>query len=559
MKRIIACAAAFLMIMGAASCSGTGKSNTPNSTGASATTAAAAKASVTTASVKASATTAAAAAEAPMEISMMNWDIGNSFPENGEPDKMLDYVQSKFNIKIIPINVTWEDVGEKTTAWAAAGTLPDVIGATSIVGGPNYYQWIKDGVVRALPDDLSAYPNVKHFVDNPDVAVYAVDGKNYFMPRQTYVDSAWQCMDVGILSRKDWREKLGLDIPKTPQDFIDMCVAFTKSDPDGNGVDDTFGYTVYSSWSLCNLVMSGFGNTDGAWIKRDDGSVVMPNMEKTSLPLLSFYRKLYAAGGFEPDFATDPYDEGMRKFAAGKVGILGRMVSPTEMNVVLHEWITVQKDKDFVQCVEVLPPPEVPGQKTMRYTEKAYWSESYINSKVDDAKMDRILQFYDYFYTEEGMRLVLFGFEGQDYKMDGKDVVMLTDMNKDTGNPKSARDIYPYAYGGMGNLVAWSEDYLQYVDPTVSKELRDRLAAERERRIAEWVPCPRDYRIQAIDIPERQEMSGINPMDGWISFITNTTNTSDEDLFSQISASWEANGYKKAKDAMTKKVAELGY
>jgi len=249
----------------------------------------------------------------------------------------------------------------------------------------------------------------------------------------------------------------------------------------------------------------------------------------------------------------------MRKFTAGKVGILGRMVSPTEMNVVLHEWITVQKDKDFVQCVEVLPPPEVPGKKIMRYTEKAYWSETYINNNVDDAKMDRILTFYDYFYTEEGMRLVLFGFEGQDYKMDGKDVVMLTEMNPDTGNPKSARDIYPYAYGGMGNLVAWSEDYMQYVDPTVSKEMRDRLAAERERRIAEWEPCPRNYRVQAIDIPERQAMSGINAIDDWIAFIMDTSNSSDEELFDKMYAKWEANGYKEAKAAMTAKTAELGY
>jgi len=548
MKRFLAIAIALSMALSIAACGGAGKSDAKTADGGGA------------GSTSANAgTTAEAQKEEPMEISMMNWNIADSFPEDGKPDKMWDYVRNKFNIVIKPFNVTWEDVGEKRSAWAAAGTLPEVIGATAMPGSADYYQWISDGVVRPIPDNLSAYPHVKKFMEQPEVTVYAVDGKNYLMPRQTYADSSWMCMDRGILSRKDWRENLGLSIPKTEQEFIDMCVAFATQDPDGNGVDDTYGYAVCAHWALPSFVMSYHGNTDGGWHKLADGKMVIPALEKTSLPLMSFYRRMYAAGAFDPDFATDPYDEGMRKFSAGKVGILGRMVSPTEMRFTYNEWNSVQKDKDFVEVVEVLPPPEVPGNKPMGLPEFGYWSETYINKSVDDVKMAKILEFYDYFYSEEGMRLLLFGFEGEDYKMEGDEIIMLTEISDETGFPKSAADIYPYAAGGMIEMVAWAQDYMQYIDPTIPKKLRETLAAERDRRLKEYVPCPVDLRIAAINIPEQQEMSGVSQDDGWIYFIMNTDNISDSDLFDQIYADWEANGYKKAKDAMTKKVAELGY
>ena len=40
--------------------------------------------------------------------------------------------------------------------------------------------------------------------------------------------------------RKDWLDKLGLDVPKTLDDVVEVARAFKNDDPDGNGVDDTW-------------------------------------------------------------------------------------------------------------------------------------------------------------------------------------------------------------------------------------------------------------------------------------------------------------------------------
>ncbi|MCS7061800.1 MAG: hypothetical protein RMN25_11640, partial [Anaerolineae bacterium] len=114
-----------------------------------------------------------------IEVTVSFWDIQNSFPE-GEPDAIAKMVQDRFKIKLVPVNVGWGDADEKYNTWAASGQLPDVIGAVSLVVSPRFNQWINDGVVRPLPDDLSEYPEISKLMNQPEVKAFTVAGKNYF-------------------------------------------------------------------------------------------------------------------------------------------------------------------------------------------------------------------------------------------------------------------------------------------------------------------------------------------------------------------------------------------
>lgn len=49
--------------------------------------------------------------------------------------------------------------------------------------------------------------------------------------------------------RKDWLDNLNLGIPKTWDEFYNVLYQFTYGDPDGNGLDDTKGYTDINSAS----------------------------------------------------------------------------------------------------------------------------------------------------------------------------------------------------------------------------------------------------------------------------------------------------------------------
>ena len=536
-------------------CAPAAPTTAPEPTQPPATTAAeAATAEPTAAEPTAPAATAAPTEMPVVEIKVSVWDIANSFPE-GEPDAIAKYVSDKFKIKFTPVNVGWGDADDKYNTWAASGQLPDIIGGVAMPGQARYYQWINDGVVRALPD-VSGYPEISRLMGLPEVTAFAVNGENYFLPRLTYSDPTWWVMDRGLIVRKDWMEKLGISQPKTEEDYINMTVAFAKQDPDGNGQNDTVGFTPVSPEMMFSQGWTGYGYMDYPWIKDTDGKYREAISGENAFRFAQFIKRMYKAGGLDPDFATLESDQGLEKFAAGKTGMLGRQVSPKHVKAVMDSWVKVQPDKDFVSSIAFLEGPTVDGSYT-RFVEKAYWSESYIAANVGDAELERILQLYEWLYSKEGMYMMQFGIEGKDWTMENGEVKLLTPVDDKTGLHKATIDLYPFTYA-MSYLAAWTADLLQYEDPAIPESIRKMCAVERDYRLANWKDPHVDWKVQSIDVPEKQEMAAVKFTDDWVKFIMDSSGKPDKELYEAMKRNWDANGYAAAVEAITAKAKELG-
>ena len=95
-------------------------------------------------------------------------------------------------------------------------------------------------------DDLLEYmPNFMSRWDKDTLDLFrAADGNLYCLPSMR---------DVGygaIFFRTDWLANLGLEYPKTLDDYYNMLYAFRYNDPDGNGKDDTWGCVTEGSGKL---------------------------------------------------------------------------------------------------------------------------------------------------------------------------------------------------------------------------------------------------------------------------------------------------------------------
>ncbi len=505
-----------------------------------------------TAAVSKPTVTVVAAEKLVIEIKVSLWDIANSFPE-GEPDAIAKYVSDKLKIKFTPVNVGWGDADEKYNTWAASGQLPDIIGAIAMPGTARYFQWINDGVVRPLPD-ISGYSEISKLMKLPEVTAFDVTGKQYFVPRLTYSDAAWWAMDRGLIVRKDWMEKLGISEPKTEEDYINMTMAFAKNDPDGNGQNDTAGLTPVGTGFLVSQGWTGFGYTDRVWMKDTDAKYRQAVSGDRTYQLMQFLKKMYAAGGLDPDFATLDPNQALEKFASGKTGMLLRQVSPSLMKGVMDSWNKLQPDKDFISSIAILPGPTVDGSYT-RFAEKAYWSESYFSSNVDDAKMARILELYNWLYSKEGMYMMKYGIENKDWTMENGSVKLLTPVDEKTGMHKPTSEIYPFT-SSISWLASW--DLLQYEDPNIPESLRKLCVAERDFRVANWKDPQINWKVQAIDVPEKQEMASVLFLDDWVKFIMDESGKPNQEIYDAMKQNWDANGYAAAVEAVTAKAKELG-
>ena len=116
-----------------------------------------------------------------IEVTLGSINIGAAFPEGAE-DPMRDWIEERFDITLTPKDYNWGDMETKINTWAASATLPDVFFMAHI-GTGRYFQWIEDGVVRALPEDLSPWPDVEWTINNTGVREYDVDGRTYVLPR----------------------------------------------------------------------------------------------------------------------------------------------------------------------------------------------------------------------------------------------------------------------------------------------------------------------------------------------------------------------------------------
>ncbi|MEI8309696.1 MAG: hypothetical protein WCH98_02965, partial [Verrucomicrobiota bacterium] len=125
--------------------------------------------------------------------------------------------------------------------------------------------------------------------------------------------------------RQDWLRKVGIE--KTPETVEEMHEAFYRfryNDPDGNGLQDTYGWSpAMFHWSVMfSEVFAAFDVLPFDFMEKD-GKVVWGGILPGAREGLATLHKWYEEGLLDPDFMLDMNEtSGDRKFASGRVGYL---------------------------------------------------------------------------------------------------------------------------------------------------------------------------------------------------------------------------------------------
>jgi ABC-type glycerol-3-phosphate transport system substrate-binding protein len=296
--------------------------------------------------------------------------------------------------------------------------------------------WLSDLVakklVRPLPRDLSAYPQVAATVERLGERLTYFDGEIYAFPRVAFTDRSLSSSDAGMLVRKDWLARLGLAPPESLEDFTQMAAAFARGDPDGNGQPDTLGYNSNNLLALGKWLILGIFPEANVytWVERDGRfvpSFILPEFE----PVVAAYRRLYETGGLDPDFYLKKATDVVYDFAHGNLGAMEYKSSPSaiaELEVYWDEFHGEEAPFDqSVTCLNIFPAPD---GKRYSNSSTEYWSETLFSSRADPQKMDRILSIFDFLLSQEGWDLTRFGLEGVDYTRAGGEFQCLLDTSK---------------------------------------------------------------------------------------------------------------------------------
>ncbi len=195
--------------------------------------------------------------------------------EAGPPPEDWAWYQRVLDELNIDVKITWITSDDQYTSTlrtrAAANDLPDVfqtdVATTALLAN--------QGLVGEW---APLYQYMPTYVRDRNVEALAptgtIDGKQYGL----ITKSSGPFKGV-IAIRGDWLDKLGLEAPKTTEEFLAVAQAFTTQDPDGNGAADTYGFStsINAEGFLAgfNGMQGAFGDLShrGRWLTADSSTV----------------------------------------------------------------------------------------------------------------------------------------------------------------------------------------------------------------------------------------------------------------------------------------------
>jgi len=348
---------------------------------------------------------------------------GNTFWK--ELEKRLGI--SSWDVTIAPAS----DYPQKFASVIAGGNLPDLMFVAPI-NYPEQYKTILQGAFADLTpyvtgDGLKEFPNLAKF---PSILWknVSLNKKIYGVPRPRFL------ANNADYFRQDWADKLGFSHPKNADEYMQMVVAMTKNDPDGNGKADTYGLSTSSprpGWGIggTNGTIGQMFRIPNAWRQNGDGTLTRFFETEEYKRALAYTRSLWEAGAFHPDSANLQTTQNKDFLFGGKIGgyndgIAGLMGSLGARGKA-HEFNPAANVTGYV-------PVGFDGGKPAYQKYIGYFGMTSISAKTSKERVRELLRILDYFAAPFGSEEWLFvnnGIENVNYQMKSG-VPVKTDQGK---------------------------------------------------------------------------------------------------------------------------------
>lgn len=336
------------------------------------------------------------------------------------------------------VDITWvpnSSYSDKVSITMASNELPDIM----VIQGKDAstISAVKKGAFWKLDDYIGDYDNISKA--NEDVSLNAsFNGETYGLYRAR--DVIRSCAII----RQDWLDKLGLKLPTTVDEFTEILRQFKNNDPDGNGIDDTYGLIIpkwpgsLNSNSPFDQMAVWFGAPNATEIV--DGKVTVDFMTPEYMESLEYFKMLYDEGLINKDFAVMDSASWDEPFVNGKGGVI---VDTQSRAMSLSKKMAEKNgrtDKNGDEWVNMIGNVAYKNVNAMLPTEGYSGMLMIPKQAVENEKeLKDVLDFIDKINSEEVSILLNRGIEGTHYEVKGDKYVAIVsgDETKDKVNQQS--------------------------------------------------------------------------------------------------------------------------
>lgn len=291
------------------------------------------------------------------------------------------------------------------------------------------YDFADQGALMDMAPYLDNCPNIKANIPQEALDRCTIDGKLYAIP-------VWCSPErYNTIIRQDWLDKLGLDTPVTLDDYHDVLTAFVTQDPDGNGVNDTYGMSgigmeafdpIYGAYGTMAPVISYNGSLTTYWSDNGDGTISANCISDKTKAALETLHQWYDEGLIDPEFVSNTSDDDLNNKAM-----------KNQFGLTYHWWtwepkiepIMQETDPD-VKFTRIAPPEGENGQSAVRGVQLL---NGCVVMMANADNPEACMRLLDWMNSEEGMMTCYSGVEGTHWekKSDGT-YVTLPQFDKDS-------------------------------------------------------------------------------------------------------------------------------
>ena len=265
------------------------------------------------------------------------------YQPTAEPDKnsaIVKALEEKYDVNLNFWYIDNQKYEELIGVKLASGDMPDIFRAPNL---GTLSKYVQQGVAAEITDEMlaKAPAYVKSINDNDTDGNTWIDakinGKLYAFKSQSLSGT----YPTTLAWRTDWLKNVGIErIPTTLLEWEEAMYKFTFDDPDGNGINDTYGM----SETTFSPIFGAFGavpinrfNLSGAidtFYTKVDGEVTFACIQPEMKEGLKLLIKWYKDGVIDPNFITGENTGGYwaisQAFENGRIGVTG--------NAVLYQW-----------------------------------------------------------------------------------------------------------------------------------------------------------------------------------------------------------------------------
>ncbi len=330
-----------------------------------------------------------------------------------------------------------------TTLAQGVDNLPHMItpGAYGVAALAN------EGAIVPLDDYLDLMPNVVAAVGEERMAQWReADGSIYTLPDLVNVPGA-----KTTAVRKDWLDKLGMDVPTTWEEWKAYWYAVRDNDMNGNGdpadeIPLSLEMGATGEKSLQPL-LNAFGiacSNDAQFCVLEDGTYTLVYDHPNYRAFLDEVRVLYADGILDQEFATRSANDILNLMGGN---LVSTVFAYAEQCAVQTETLINSGVEDalFLTCAPITGPQ---GHAMLEMREGLSKKWCLTVKAEQDGLVEELCKFWNWLLGPEGELLYGYGIEGYTYDMvDGK-AVMRKDVVKDGFNTYRSMGMQFGPFGG---------------------------------------------------------------------------------------------------------------